>query len=205
MSASTDVLDVAPSLRDEVEVRVVAHDDLLDEVEAVSIPVTPSGDVPEVLGVDHEGLRRAGFSPTVGKALAFPAGSLPVLVAVGVGELAELDSAAVRDAAAAFAAAVPFDAHLATRVPRSEHMTVAEAAAAVVEGVLLARYRFSLRSKETGPVRVASLTLVAPEGEVAAVEEGAERGRTMSGLATRGDCHPRRGSTCPNPQAPQHR
>ena len=183
MSPRTDVLEVAPSLRDEVEVRVVAHDDLLDGVEAVSIPDTASGDVPEVLGVDLEGLRRAGFTPTVGKALAFPAGSLPVLVAVGVGELAELDTAAVRDAAAAFAAAVPFDGHLATRVPRSEHMTVAESAAAIVEGVLLARYRFSLRSKETGPVRVASLTLIAPEGEIAAVDEGAAYGRVMARVA----------------------
>lgn len=33
----------------------------------------------------------------------------------------------------------------------------------------------------------------------------AQRGPGLSGLATRGDCHPRKGSTCPNPQAPQHR
>jgi leucyl aminopeptidase len=183
MPASTDVLDVAPSLRDALEVRVVAHDDPLDGVEAVSIPVTTAGEVPPVLGVDHEGLRRAGFTPTVGKALAFPGSGVPVLVAVGVGELPELDSAAVRDAAAAFAGAVPFDAHLATRVPRSERMSLAQSAAAIVEGVLLARYRFSLRSTETGPVKVASLTLVAPEGEMEAVEEGAARGRVLARAA----------------------
>ena len=182
MPVSTDVLDVAPSLRDALEVRVVAHDDPLDGVEAVSIPVTTE-EVPPVLGVDHEGLRRAGFTPTVGKALAFPGTGVPVLVAVGVGELHGLDSAAVRDAAAAFAAAVPFDGHLATRVPWSERMSLAESAAAIVEGVLLARYRFSLRSTETGPVKIASLTLVAPEGEMEAVEEGAARGRVLARAA----------------------
>ena len=161
MSTSQDVLDVAPSLRTPVDVRVVAHDDPLAGAEAVSIPVTTNGDVPAVLGVDRDGLRRAGFSPSVGQALAFPGSGVPVLVAVGVGELAALDAASVRDAAAAFAAAVPFDGHLATRVPASPRVSLAEAAAAIVEGVLLARYRFSLRSTDTGPARVATLTLVA--------------------------------------------
>jgi leucyl aminopeptidase len=179
----SDVLDVAPSLRHPVEIRVVAHDDGLEGVEAMSIPVSESGDVPELLGVDREALRRAGFSPKVGCAMAFPGSGVPVLVAVGVGELDGLDAAAVRDAAAAFATAVPFDAHLATRVPHSDRMSVSQAAAAIVEGVLLARYRFSLRSTEADTVRVASLTLVAPHDDVAAVEEGAARGRTLARVA----------------------
>ncbi len=154
MAAVTHVLDVAPSLRAPVEIRVVDHDADLEGVEAVSVPVTAAGDVPELLGVDRDGLARAGFRPTVGSALPFPASGAPVLVAVGVGELATMDAAAVRDAAAAFATAVPYDAHLATRIPRSERMTTAESAAAVVEGVLLARYRFSLRSADVGPVPV---------------------------------------------------
>ena len=183
MAAVTDVLDVAPSLRDPADVRVVDHDATLEGVDAVSVPVTSTGDVPDVLGVDLEGLARAGFRPTIGQAIAFPSTTAPVLVAVGLGEVAAMDAAAVRDAAAAFAGAVPHDAHLATRVPRSEHVTTAEAAAAIVEGVLLARYRFSLRSTDEGPVRVASLTLVAPEGERAAVEEGVARGRVTARVA----------------------
>jgi leucyl aminopeptidase len=179
-SLGRDALDVAPSLRGGIEVRVVAHDADLDGVEALSIPVTASGDVPDSLGVDREGLRRAGFTPTVGSALAFPGSGVPVLVAVGVGEVAELAHAAVRDAAAAFAGAVPFDAHLATRVPGSERLGLAESAAAIVEGVLLKRYRFSLRSTEPGPVPVASLTLIAPAGEEEAVRRGADRGRVMA-------------------------
>ncbi len=183
MAAVTEPLDVAPSLRSPVEVRVVDHDASLDGVEAVSVPVFAGGEVPDLLGVDHDALSRAGFRPTVGSALPFPASGSPVLVAVGLGDVAAMDAAAVRDAAAAFANAVPYDAHLATRVPRSERMTLAESAAAIVEGVLLARYRFSLRSSETGPVRVASLTLIAPEGEHEAVEAGAARGRVTARVA----------------------
>jgi leucyl aminopeptidase len=180
MSPTPTVLDVAPSLRHPVDIRVVDHDDPLDGVEAVSVPVTTTDAVPDVLGVDLAGLGRAGFRPTVGSALAFPASGAPVLVAVGVGDVASLTAATVRDAAAAFANAVPFDGHLATRVPRSARMSTAESAAAIVEGVLLARYRFSLRSTPPETAEVASLTLVAPEGERAAVEEGAARGRLMA-------------------------
>ncbi len=183
MAAVTDVLDVAPSLRARVEVRVVDRDAALEGVEAVSVPVAATGGVPDVLGVDRDALARAGFRPDVGSALAFPASGSPVLVAVGIGEPAAMDAAAVRDAAAAFAGAVPFDGHLATRVPSSERLTAAEAAAAIVEGVLLARHRFSLRSSEKGMTPVASLTLVAPEGERAAVEAGAARGRVTARVA----------------------
>lgn len=193
MTSTPAALDVAPSLRHPVDVRVVDHDDALHGVDAVSVPVTASGDVPEVLGVDRDGLARAGFRPDVGSALAFPGSGTPVLVAVGLGEPGEMTPATVRDAAAAYAGAVPYDAHLATRVPRSDRMTTAESAAAIVEGVLLARYRFSLRSKDSGPVRVESLTLVAPEGERTAVEEGAARGRLMARVAMLG----RDLATCP--------
>ena len=57
MSPTPTVLDVAPSLRRPVDIRVVDHDDPLDGVEAVSVPVTTTDAVPDVLGVD---LRRTG-------------------------------------------------------------------------------------------------------------------------------------------------
>ncbi len=193
MTSVTDVRDVAPSLRHQVAVTVVDEESELSGADAVSVPVTSSGQVPEVLGVSLEALSRAGFKPSIGSALPFPTASGPTLVAVGLGDVADMDAAAVRDAAAAFAAAVPFDADLATRVPRSSTMTVAEAAAAIVEGVLLARYRFSLRSKESGAVRVDSLTVLAPEGEREAVEEGVRRGSILARVGMLG----RDLATCP--------
>ncbi len=106
----------------------------------------------------------------------FRALNAPTLVAVGIGSIDTMTTADVRDAAAAFAAAVPYDAHLATRVPSTTLSTAADSAAAIVEGVLLARYRFSLRSVESGAVPLESLTLIAAEGEQAAVTEGSRRG-----------------------------
>jgi len=193
MTSVTDVRDVAPSLGHPVAVTVVDEESQLSGADAVSVPVTSSGDVPDVLGVGLEALARAGFKPSIGSALPFPTASGPTLVAVGLGDVAEMDAAAVRDAAAAFATAVPFDGDLATRVPRSPRMTVADAAAAIVEGVLLARYRFSLRSKESGAVRVDSLTVLAPEGEREAVEEGVRRGSILARVGMLG----RDLATCP--------
>ena len=182
MTSLADVRDVAPSLRSQVQIRV-GSDEVLDDVDAVSVPVASSGEVPDVLGVGWDALSRAGFRPTVGSSLPFPSPEAPTLVAVGIGDLDAMTPAAVRDAAAAFASAVPYDPNLATRVPSTSLTTATESAAAIVEGVLLARYRFNLRSVEAGAVPVASLTLIAPDGAQAAVEEGARRGRILARAA----------------------
>jgi leucyl aminopeptidase len=183
MTSLADIGDVAPSLRSPVQIRAVGSDEVLDDVDAVSVPVASSGEVPDVLGVDRDALSRAGFRPTVGSCLPFPSAKAPTLVAVGIGELDAMTLADVRDAAAAFASAVPYDANLATRVPSTSMIAAAESAAAIVEGVLLARYRFSLRSTDSGPVPVASLTLIAPEGEQSAVEKGSRRGWLLARAA----------------------
>ena len=171
MTAPIDVRDTVPSLRSPVQVRVVGSADALDQVDAVSVPVGAAGEVPGVLGVGRDALARAGFRPTVGSCLPFPSAAAPTLVAVGIGELHAPTPADVRDAAAAFASAVPYDANLATRVPSTSLTSAADSAAAIVEGALLARYRFSLRSVESGAIPVKSLTLIAPEGQQAAVDE----------------------------------
>ena len=183
MTAPADVRDAAPSLRSSVQIRVVGPDDALTDVDAVSVPVAESGAVPDVLGVGREALARAGFRATVGSCLPFPSAEAPTLVAVGIGELDAMTPADVRDAAAAFASAVPYDANLATRVPSTSRLTAAESAAAIVEGVLLARYRFSLRSAESGAVPVAALTLIARDGEQSAVTEGSQRGERLARAA----------------------
>ncbi|WP_448061265.1 leucyl aminopeptidase family protein [Cellulomonas hominis] len=191
----TTELDVIPSWRTTVDVRVVPLADAagLDGVDALAVPVTADGPVPEVLGVDLPALARAGFTPAVGQAIAFPGAATPVLVAVGIGEVVALDAAGVRDAAAAFAQVVPNDARLATQVPQTEWLTADVAAAAVVEGVLLARYRFDLRSRPSGPVAVEELVLLAPDGAVEAVRAGARRGLATARAAMLG----RDLATCP--------
>ena len=168
--------DVTPSLRSPAAVRVVRSAPRADEVDAVAVPVVAGAEPPDVLGLSSETLTRAGFTSEVGAASAFPARDGLVHVAVGVGSVDDLDPAAVRDAAAAFARAVPQDARLAAEVPDLTGLDVAAAAAAIVEGVLLARYRFDMRSTASGPVPVTDLVLVAPEGGGEAVEAGAVRG-----------------------------
>ena len=183
---------VAPSLDAKVNVTVVTLGDAVD-ADALAVPVTTDGEVPEVLGIELDALKKAGFVPNVGAAIAFPSSVPPVLVAVGVGKVAELGTACVRDAAAAFARAVPQDARLATRVPATDKLSAADAAAAIVEGVLLARYQFSLRSEPKGAVAVTDLVLVAPEGQADAVAEGARLGQ----ITARAACLGRDLAACP--------
>lgn len=181
MSASI----LAPSLGAAIEITVVAEGDAID-AQALAVPVTSDGEVPTILGIDLEALKKAGFTPEVGKAIAFPSSNPPVLVAVGVGILATLGSAQLRDAAAAFARTVPNDSKLATRVPATTDLSAEAAAAAIVEGIVLARYRFSLKSQDSGPVAVTSLVLVAPAGEEAAVTAGAATGLATARAASFG-------------------
>ncbi len=175
-------VDPIPSFRVGVQVTVTESADGI-AADALAVPVVAGMEVPAELGVDLAALARAGFSPAVGSARSFPRASGPALVAVGIGEVASLTTASIRDAAAAFAAAVPNDARLATQVPALESLPIEDAAAAIVEGVLLARYRFSLRSRPAPDAAVESLTLVAPVGSRAAVEAGAARGLALARAA----------------------
>lgn len=174
---------IAPSLSHHIEVTTVAAGDTI-RADALAVPVTSDGEVPDVLGVSLEGLKRAGFVPQVGKAIAFPASGAPVLVAVGIGSAAALGAAELRDAAAAFARSVPHDASLATRVPASKRVAAAEAAAAIVEGLVLARYRFSMRGEADDFVPLTTITLVAPAGAETEVARGAARGLVTAQAAS---------------------
>jgi leucyl aminopeptidase len=156
------------------------------DVDALAVPVSSTGPVPEGLGLDLAALARGGFSPSVGSALGLPQASGPAFVAVGIGALDSLTAANVRDAAAAFVRAVPKDARLATQVPHTAALAAGDAAAAIVEGAVLARYRFDLRStaKASDPVALAELVLVAPAGQGDAVRAGVARGLVTAKAAT---------------------
>src|SRR6185369_9130618 len=99
-----------------------------------------AGDVPADLGLSRAALLAAGFSGAVGQAMPVPGDTVPELVAVGVGDVASLDAAALRDAAAAFGRATYRHARVAAELPEPG-LDTAVAAQAVTEGVLLARYR----------------------------------------------------------------
>src|SRR5215831_20340271 len=145
MPSAGDPVVVIPSARREVVVSAVSALEHAAEVDAVGVAVGVDGEVPQALGVDRDAVRRAGFRGSVGQVLPIPRAGQPPMVAVGVGEEAALDPTVLRNAAAAFARAVPDDSRLAFTVPALKTGPAADAAQAIVEGMLLARYSFSLR------------------------------------------------------------
>ncbi|MGH9214128.1 MAG: leucyl aminopeptidase [Acidimicrobiales bacterium] len=147
---------------------------------AVGVAVGTSDDVSDELGLDRARLEAAGFDASVGATLVVPTQDGPMMVAVGVGDPAALDAAALRNAAAAFARAVSSHAALAFALAGTEAVAPEHAAQSIVEGVLLARYRYDpLRSTPKGTALSALSLVVGSDGSPAATG-GAERGRLMA-------------------------
>ena len=70
---------------------------------AVGVPVATEGAVAGELGLDRATLVASGFDGKVGQALLVPRPDGPSLVAVGIGDAAELDASRLRNAAVGFA------------------------------------------------------------------------------------------------------
>ncbi|ALE06278.1 leucyl aminopeptidase [Arthrobacter sp. ERGS1:01] len=149
------------------------------DVDAIGVPVPIDGPAPASFGVDIDALTRAGFNAKIGAALTVPASPV-TLVAVGIGKAGSLDVTGVRDAAAAFASETVTARRLAILLKDLPNLDVGAAAAAVVEGVLLARYHFDLRTTPAASVRVEELALVVNEADLADARAGAERGRVTA-------------------------
>ncbi len=165
--------DVAPTLRRHVTVTIGGD---AGDVDAVAVPVGSDEDGSDAVAAR----RRAGFNGRWGQTLAQPDGAGAAQIVVGVGAVKALTVNGLRDAAAAFARAVPDDAQLAFPVPAVVDGSAQDAAAAIVEGILLARYSFSLRGKTDPPTDVSAIRLVADAGARADVEAGARRGQAAA-------------------------
>ncbi|MCX5209895.1 leucyl aminopeptidase [Kitasatospora sp. NBC_00240] len=143
----------------------------------VGVPLPAEGDVPPELGLDRRQLTAAGLSGEAGTAglLARP-GDGP-LVVFGTGTTEALDTTALRDAGAAFAGAAASAGRLALLMPAGPGVVAPAAAAqALVEGVLLARYRYEVLKRSPQAVPVEALTLLVAGADVAEAERGARRG-----------------------------
>jgi leucyl aminopeptidase len=173
--------DPAPSWRRAADLTVAVARTAPASVGAVGVPVGEKGTVPRLLGVDRATLTALGFEGKPGQTLVVPRRDGADLVAVGTGS-GRLSLAELRDAAAAFARAVSKHAVLATSLHEAGG-DAAAAAQAVVEGVLLARYRFeSLKSNDVKP-QLESLTLLSPPDRQRPVQAGVARGRTTARAA----------------------
>jgi leucyl aminopeptidase len=170
----------APSLARPPSAKVNAAATVPAGAGALGVPVASEGDVPKQLGVDRAALRAAGFDGKVGQTLIVPRAEGPALVAFGIGNAGELDAAKLRDAAAAFARAASRSRRVAVAfvdLPGLPGESPAAAAQAIVEGVLLARYRYlPLKRTATPEPALEELTVVRVSGPVKDLEQGLVRG-----------------------------
>jgi leucyl aminopeptidase len=124
---------------------------------AHGIAVSSEGDLPADLGLDRETLRAAGFTGALGQTLALPGKPLRVLVGVGP---ASTGGAGLRDAAAAFARAASAHGQLSTDLAEAGAAGPEAGGRAVVEGILLARYRYEVLKPGATSTPVSSITLI---------------------------------------------
>ncbi len=174
--------DPAPSWRRSSDVVIDTARSASADVGVVGVTVGLKGAVAKSIGLDRATLTAAGFEGKVGQTFVVPRRETADVVAIGVGD-ASLSISEVRDTAAAFARAAGKYSVLATNLHDAVDGDTAAAAQAVVEGVLLARYRFgSLKNKNEAPA-VDGLWLLAPADAIAAVRRGIARGRATAAAA----------------------
>jgi leucyl aminopeptidase len=169
----------APSLDPSARPTIAVATSAPASATAVGILVGATGEVPASLGAGRAQLEAAGFDGQVGATLAWP-GDGPTQVAVGVGDPAELDSAGLRDAAAAFGRAASTHTSLAMTLPDAAGVAPETAGQAMVEGLLLARYRYDVLRREPKGQQVRELTLITSPAAATAAGAGAERGQVFA-------------------------
>ena len=156
--------------------------------DAFGLAVAAEGAVPRQLGLSRAALEANGFSAKPGQTLVVPRSDGPTLVAVGIGSATDVDVSRLRDAAAAFTRAAGRRSHLATNLADVgsdlDGVDAAAAAQAVVEGVLLATYRYvGLKNDTSGSPKLEQLTLTAAAAREKAITRGAARGRVTARAA----------------------
>jgi len=150
------------------------------EADALGIAVGTSGEPPRALGLSRAALSGAGFDGKLGQTLTIPAADGPLLVATGIGDDKGLNTAGVRDAAAAFARAAGRHTRLAISLDAMANIEPAVAAQMCVEGILLARYSYDPLKRAAEGVPVESISIVS-RSQRAAAAAGAARGHTLAG------------------------
>lgn len=180
------VFDPVPSTRTPVQVTVVSRLPAVDEAAALAVPVVEGREPPADLRTDHAHLAVLGFTGAAGQVLTLAGQDGRALVALGVGAdrpPSTDDARLVRDLAADFARAVPHHDTLAVELP-GQGLSISPAlfAQVVVEGVLLARWRYFVGRGGDQPA-LRALTLVAPPKVVDQVRDGARTGQAIARAA----------------------
>jgi leucyl aminopeptidase len=174
--------DLVPSRSPSMEANVSVVRSVPEGVTAIGVPVATDGAVPrERLDIDRARLEASGFGATVGETLVLPRPEGATIVEVGVGPRAGLGLTAIRDAAAAFARAAARHARIAIDLTGvASEIEARVVGQAVVEGVLMARYRYRAFIDRPNEEHLAQLTLVTARNRVRAMTAGAERGQVTA-------------------------
>jgi len=151
-----------------------------DMVTARGLMVGQDGPLPAELGLDRHRLRAAGFEGRPGEVLVVPAPTGPVVAVVGLGDLADVDAAGLRDAAGAFARATASHSRLTLDVPEVAALAPDLAGQALIEGVVLARYRYEPLKRTAEATDLAEVVLVAAPERLEPLERGAQRGLVLA-------------------------
>ena len=159
-----------------------------DGATVLGVLVYADGAVPDRQEFDRATLAASGFSAGVGDTLVLPRIDGPTLIEVGLGRHADMDAAGLRDAAAAFARAAARHGSLVLDASGIGELEPAAIAHAVVEGVLLARYRYRGFVDQPAEAHLTDLTLVTGARSTRGARAGAERGLvTARAVATARD------------------
>jgi leucyl aminopeptidase len=183
MTANTNGYNVTPTIEAVPGATIGVARATPAQATAVGIPVGESGAVPRQIGLDRAALAASGFEGKVGQALTVPRADGAALIATGIGKPGELDVAKLRDAAAAFARAAGKHNRLATTLVDVSGVNVEDAGRAVVEGVLLARYRYDAFKHFSSSAALSELTLVTSATRSASVSRGAHLGQVFASAA----------------------
>jgi leucyl aminopeptidase len=153
-------------------------------VEAIGVPVASSGPVARQLGLGRAALAANGFEGKAGQVLVLPAATGPTHIAIGIGEPGAIDAKGLRDAAAALVRAAGKRTTIATSLADLDGVDARVAGQAVVEGALLASYKYiGLKTDTSGASALVSLSLVVGDKRTAGVRAGAERGAVTADAA----------------------
>jgi leucyl aminopeptidase len=170
--------DPAPSIAlvDAVEIDIAAAP-LAAAV--LGIPVPNEGAVGTELGFERAALEAAGFKGDSGQTLMFPRPDGSPVVAVGMGA-GPADVAGVRNAAGAFGRRTSANDHVAIPLPQLAGIEAELVAQAIVEGILLARYRYETLRRAPRSLPLRRVTILAEGADADAAAGGAERGRAFA-------------------------
>lgn len=149
----------------------------------IGIAVGTTGPVGRQIGLSRSVLATHGFEGKIGQTLIVPKADGPTVVAIGIGDPKTFGVTEIRDAAAALARASVKRTQVATSLADASSVDARSAAQAVVEGFLLASYRYTAL-KTANHHRIPDLTLVASAARARSTDSGIERGRATASAAS---------------------